>query len=349
MKKIIASLLALFLLLTIGACTASPVKSAPSASPSPASGDIYLFGEQHGIEIILNKELELWRDCYQNKNMRHLFIEHPYYTAEFLNLWMSSDSNDILNALYDDWADTFSHTPSVKAFYEKIKSDCPETIFHGTDIGHQYESTGARYLKYLEDNQQKDSPQYLAAQAVIEQGKHYIVNSDDVYRENTMTENFIREFDALNGEDVMGIYGAAHTDLNAMDFMTGTVPCMANQLKAYYGDIVHSEDFTSITDIITIGGKEYTASYLRTEDMSSWSKEFISRDFWRLENAYDDLKSYPKTGDWLPYDNYLQPVETGQVFVIDYTKTDGTVLRTYQRSDGAIVEDKPSTEEFKVN
>ena len=34
--------------------------------------------------------------------------------------------------------------------------------------------------------------------------------SDDIYRENKMTENFIRAFDALDGKKIMGIYGASH-------------------------------------------------------------------------------------------------------------------------------------------
>ena len=33
-----------------------------------------------------------------------------------------------------------------------------------------------------------------------------------------MVENFTREFDKLSGESIMGIYGAAHTGLEAMDY-----------------------------------------------------------------------------------------------------------------------------------
>ncbi|HHU53019.1 MAG TPA: hypothetical protein GXZ43_02920 [Clostridiaceae bacterium] len=55
-----------------------------------------------------------------------------------------------------------------------------------------------------------------------------------------MTENFIREFDSLDYEKIMSIYGASHTGLDKMDF-TGKVPCMANQLKEHYGEIIYSE------------------------------------------------------------------------------------------------------------
>jgi len=37
------------------------------------------------------------------------------------------------------------------------------------------------------------------AHEAVKQGKYYYENSDDVYRENKMVENFIREYDALNG------------------------------------------------------------------------------------------------------------------------------------------------------
>ena len=48
-------------------------------------GNIFLYGEQHANEAILKKEIEIWENYYQNDSMRHLFIEQPYYTAQFLN------------------------------------------------------------------------------------------------------------------------------------------------------------------------------------------------------------------------------------------------------------------------
>ena len=78
-------------------------QAAESGDVQPQAGQIYLYGEQHADEKILNREVEIWNDHYHNHNMRHLFVELPYYTAEYLNLWMKSDSDEILNALYDDW------------------------------------------------------------------------------------------------------------------------------------------------------------------------------------------------------------------------------------------------------
>lgn len=170
--------------------------------------------------------------------MRHLFVELPYFTAEFLNIWMQEDDNSILDDIYEDWAGTAGQVPALKEFYQKVKDTCPETVFHGTDVGHQYGSTGNRFLQYLEKHELGSSEYYSLAQEAIAQGTYFVENGDDIYRENKMTENFIREYDSLNNENVMGIYGAAHTDPDAMDF-TGAVPSMANQLQVHYGDIIH--------------------------------------------------------------------------------------------------------------
>lgn len=339
------------LLLGMAACSDTP---APKNTPSVSAGQIYLYGEQHGVDAILEKEFEIWHNHYHNDGMRHLFIEYPYYTAAFLNIWMKSDSDDVLNAIYDDLAGTAGQVPAAKDFYKQIKAECPETVFHGTDVGHQYDTTGKRFLEYLKQNGLEDTAQYALAQEGIAQGQYYYNHADDVYRENKMTENFIREFDLLDGENVMGIYGAAHTGLDAMDF-TGKIPCMAKQLKEHYGDIIHSEDLSWLraamepfrVDTIEVNGKLYEASYFGQQDLTGF-KDYVSREYWRLENAYDTFKDNPKTGDVLPYSNYPMAIETGQVFVIDYTKTDGSVTRTYYRSDGNEWEGQPTTENFTL-
>ena len=87
------------------------------AQSGQSIGNIYLFGEVHGVEAILNRELELWNDYYHNHNLRHLFIEYGYCNAEFLNLWMQSDSDDILDSLYRDWAGSSAHNPNIKNFF----------------------------------------------------------------------------------------------------------------------------------------------------------------------------------------------------------------------------------------
>ncbi len=323
----------------------------------PEYGQIYLYGETHAAEPILEKELELWHSYYHEENMRHLFVELPYYTAEYLNLWMQSDDNSILEELYRDWEGTAIQAESVLMFYQQIKADCPETIFHGTDVGHQYNTTGLRYLEYLETNNLADSPEYQLAKENRKQGETYYNNSDNKYRENTMTENFIRAFESLNGENAMGIYGSAHTGTEALDYYTNSIPCMANQLKKQYGANLHSEDLSLLannaealgTEILTIAGKEYEAVYYGTMDLSAILPDYQCREFWRLEHAYDDFKEYPVTGNILPYNNYPFTINTGQVFVIKYTKADGTIKMEYHRSDGNTWQGSLTTEEFRID
>jgi len=364
-KKYMALILFFIILTGMTACTGNspsnftsgPVSESESALPSQEEenviGQIYLYGERHAEDIILEKELELWYDYYHNDGMRHLFLELSYFTAEFLNIWMQSDDDEILDMVYYEWRGTLSYTPSVKEFYRQIKSNCPETIFHGTDVGHQYFSTGKSYLEYLAQNNLADSTFYVLAQEAIDQGRHYITQSDEIYRENKMAENFIREFDALAGESIMGIYGAGHTRLDTMD-STNSVPCMGNQLQEHYGNIIYSEDLSLIvplieptTDSITINDREYAALYYGTQDMS-WSEDYSFREFWYLENAYDDFKDMVKTVYVIPYDNYPMPVEAGQVFVIDDTKKDGSVIRMYYRSDGNEWDGLLITEGFTI-
>lgn len=345
----------LIMLVALVACSDSTTLVDTNTPSDQSKGQIYLYGEQHGVEKILEKELELWHKYYHKEDMRHLFVELSYYSAEFLNLWMQSDSDNILEELYRDWEGTASYNPYVKEFYKKIKIEYPETIFYGTDVGHQYHTTGQRFLKYLEENNLESTDKYLLAQEAIEQGKYYYKHSDHVYRENKMVENFIREFDKLKGENIMGIYGGAHTDFVAMNYMSNSVPCMANQLKERYGDAIYSEDLAWLAkeiepfrvDTITVNEKKYEASYFGKQDLTGF-KDYSYREFWRLENAYEYFKDNKKKGNVLPYDNYPMLIETGQVFVIDHTKTDDSVERGYYRSDGYIWDGMPSTEEFKM-
>lgn len=335
-------------MLLFGACSGGSIKKEVEITTTPSTGKIYLYGEFHDVEKILEKELELWQDYYNNQNMRHLFLELPYYTAEFLNIWMKSDSDEILNGINDDTVGTNMHGENFLNFYKTIKENCPETVFHGTDVGHQYSSTGKQYREYLEENGMEDSEEYKLTLKNIEQGKYFYKNNDDIYRENKMVENFIREFDTLENMDIMGIYGALHTGIDELDF-SGQIPCMANQLKKRYGENILSEDINNlIKEIININGKEYTATFCGNYDLTVF-KDYKSREFWRLEDAYEDCKDFPTNGNVLPYDNYPINIEVGQVFKVVYTKTDDSTEICYFRSDGNEFENHPTTEEFILN
>ena len=74
----------------------------------------------------------------------------------------------------------------------------------------------------------------------------------------------------------MGIYGGAHTDFDAMDYMTNSVPCMANQLKERYDDAIYSEDLAWLAKRLNRSEwiqsqstkKRFEASYFGKQDLS---------------------------------------------------------------------------------
>lgn len=325
-----------------------------SFAETPETAQIILYGERHGEQMILDKELALWQGYYDG-GLRDLFVEFPYYTAALLNQWMQAEDDAILEALYADWEGTAAHVPATLDFYQRLKAACPETVFHGVDVGHQHDTTGARYLAQLAGAGQADSEAYRLAQQAVDQGEYYYANEDHAYREITMAKNFMQAYDALGGGRVVGFFGRAHVGLEAMDYHTGTVYTMAGQLREHYGDIVYGEDLYWVTkdiapvrvDTIDVGGKAYEASYYGAQDLGGF-RGFASRAFWRLEGAYEDMKDLPKPGDVLPYDNYPMRIEVGEVYVIDYTKEDGEVMRMYYRADGALWQGQETTEQIAV-
>lgn len=210
---------------------------------------IYLYGETHGQEIILQKELELWETYYNQYGFRHLFVEIGYSTGQLLNLWMQADDDAYLDAVFANWEGTLSHTQANYDFYKSIKTNCPDTVFHGTDMEHQANSSGEMYLSYLKENGMADSLEYATAVDAAEQAVIYY-NKDEAldheaFRETCMVGNFIQAFDALPaGEKVMGIYGSAHTILGIKNWKTKAVDNMATQLNEYYKEKGELEIYT---------------------------------------------------------------------------------------------------------
>ena len=99
---------AVLALLLLAGCAGKPVQESPVATDEgiPA-GQITLYGEIHGIAAIKEYEAERWKECY-DRGMRHLFVESPYYTAQWLNLWMDAEGDGILEQLHRDWEGTYA-------------------------------------------------------------------------------------------------------------------------------------------------------------------------------------------------------------------------------------------------
>ena len=203
---------------------------------------IRLYGEAHGAKMYYDIEFDLWKGYYDD-GFRDLFVELPYYSAEFLNVWMKEDSDELIDLFFEEIQGTQSGNEYYNEFFHEIKDRCPETVFHGTDVGHQYDTTGARYLKYLEDHDLAGSEKYKKAEECIRQGKEY--RADDTShngisptREKYMISNFIDEYSSVGGK-IMGIYGGYHTQLNNPDLMAG-------RIREHFGDVISSVNLSSI-------------------------------------------------------------------------------------------------------
>lgn len=242
LKSIIVFGTIICLVIVIEILNAIDIRNSAEYDYTPKNGGkIHLYGEYHGEIDFYNKELEIWKIYYEKGN-RDLFVELPYYTAEFLNLWMKADDDEILNQIYNDICGTASYTEDYLRFFKIIKTDYPETVFHGTDVGHQYKTTGASYLDYLEEFGLEDSEKYELASICIEQGVHYDgMDATDPYREQMMTENFIAAYDGIGQKEIMGIYGSYHINPNNSELMAG-------QIKTKYGDVVEGIYISNMLD-----------------------------------------------------------------------------------------------------
>ena len=202
---------------------------------------IRLYGEAHGFESYYDVEFKLWKDYYE-QGYRNLFLEYSYYTTEYLNIWMKEDNDEILDQLFDDLQGTNAGNEYCYQFFKNIKTDCPETVFYGIDVGHQNETTGLRYITYLEENNLKDSPEYKKTiECIVEGVKFYTGEEFDIVspdRENYMTNSFIEAYDSAGGKAV-GIFGTYHTDPNNPNVMY-------NKLRDHYGDTVSSVNISTL-------------------------------------------------------------------------------------------------------
>lgn len=128
----------LLLSLCLTACVpANEAATASSQAEPEAAGTVYLYGEEHAKEELIQQELELWENLYA-AGARNLFLEDGYASAQLLNRWMQAEDDTLLNEHFKAVQGTLGGSEVYRTFYEQIKQNCPETVFHGTDIEHQY-------------------------------------------------------------------------------------------------------------------------------------------------------------------------------------------------------------------
>lgn len=310
---------------------------------------IFLYGEGHNEQDIQRKELKIWKRHYDS-GMRDLFLELSYFDAKMLNLWMKSDSDEMIDRLRQGWQGSSADSELYYQFLITIKETCPETVFHGTDVGHDYDTSGEWYLDYLEKSGQKGSEDYQRTQENMEQGKYFYDQDHDwAYRENKMVENFIKEYETVNGASVMGIYGATHTDMGGMSYMSDSVPSMAAQLKEEYGNLLYTEDLMiQREEQMKIGDKEYTAYYYGQIGSDYFGDRYQSVDYWQLQDAYDDFKNNELGDSVLDENDAPFTMAAKRVYVLDFVFPDGTKERKYYRTDEKSFEKLGVAKEFVV-
>ena len=344
-KKLIAAIIVLFITFAIGFA---------AYQSNSVQGNIYLYGESHAEPELVEREYDLWYKYYHEKGMRHLFTENSYYGAEFLNLWMQSDNDELLDQIRKECIGTFGASSTYNEFYKKIKRECPETIFHGTDVGHQYDTTGERYLDYLEEKGQADSEKYKRAQEVMKQGEVLYSNSEEegmVYREKKMAENFIWEYEKLKGENIMGIYGGAHVEMEQVDYGTGLMDNMVLRLQEKYQEKLVTEDLTDTpyeSDIqpkeaIEIKGKQYRASYVGYTRTMIKGKYYSTMSIYILKEGQEDFENMPMGEPISARDALKLDVNYGTVYAVEfigdgeYVGTRLFLTDTSAREDGSIM------------
>lgn len=367
MKKIVAFLFMFVVAILVAACGSNNGNYNGSYSDSytsneetelpPSTGRIFLYGEMHGVPAIMDRQLEIWGDFYHNYGMRHLFVELSYFTAQFLNIWMQDDDDEILYMLFNDWQGTSKHVAHTLVFYRTIKSDFPETVFHGTDVGHQSSTTGNRFLQYLTNNNLQDTEYYRLTRQNIAQFNRFNRAGSHAVRAYYKPRNFIREFDRLGDQDVMAIHGGAHISLGYFLGYTG-VQSLGTVLRERYGEAVQILDMSHYgsphrepyrVDTILVGNVYFEASYFGIDGhrfTAGDGREIVGREFWRLENAYEYFRDSQLTGDVLPFSNFPMFVEVGQVFIMDIHMADGMVNRMFFRASGHYWNNQRSTQEF---
>ena len=327
------------------------------AYTQPSTGRIFLFGELHGNQNTMLRQIEIWGEFYHNYGMRHLFIETGYATAQFLNMWMQADDDVILHQLFDNWRGTAKHTQYQLDFYRTIKLDFPETIFHGTDVEHTT-LIGNMFLQQLRGEGLEGTPSYQTTRLNMAQFNRFRNASCHSVRAYYKPQNFIRAFDELVGQDVMAIHGGPHVT-EGVDFLgLEGVASMATTLRERYGDRLQTFDMmfypqaqvimTNKTGVLEINGTAFYATYYGRSFFRFTTQlgDIVARDFWRVHDAYDYFADRPDEDDVFPHSNFIMGVNLGDVFVVDAHLANGDVQRLYFRDRGGYWDERRTTQAF---
>ena len=302
---------------------------------------IHLYGEVHGLDAHFIHHFYRWKYYYTYHGMRHLFIEMPFYHSFLLNLWMEEEDDKILQFLFDDIRGQYADTATRWDFYQRIKAELPNTIFHGVDMG----IPGGPLAKFMfHEHVLEDSDEFNIIQdnIMITQFFYDRFQQSLAFRSVVMSRNFATLFNRLNNESVMGIFGAAHVEFGEYYYFVGGGTTLASLLAEKFGyDNIHSTNLLylpGVPDVIEIAGIEHSAMFFGGLDLSYWRVDSpsIRFAFWRLDNP-QVFKGFTYTGGAWPTDRMPIRAEIGQVFAIEYTLRDGAANMVILRASGHYI------------
>ena len=102
------------------------------------------------------------------------------------------------------------------------------------------------------------------------------------------------------------------------------------------------------TQKITIGDKEYEAEYHGKQDLAALFDQYSYREFWKVKDAYNDFEKAETTGNVLPYDNYPFELEENQIYIVQYTNKDESVVKEVHKYPGIEWKGQQCTEEILI-
>lgn len=172
------------------------------------------------------------------------------------------------------------------------------------------------------------------------------------FRENEMANNLIRVIDQLK-RSVTGIFGTAHTEAGQTAWRADISNMITLVNWHYMSDI---QGINLVKDVnglnykegtVILAGKNYKTREYETVNFPDGSN-FKSQKFTLVEDAYDDFKSLPRTGDYLPVKQYPVLTQNGQVYIIETIKSDGSIVKMIHATDGGMLNNESVSYGFQI-
>ena len=351
-----------------GVFQASEETTLVSAPPvGTFNGTAHFYGELHGDPQLIAFQLARWGYYYENHGMRHLLMELPFFSAAFLNVWMQADDDSILDAWLADIRGTAMDVSYTRDFLVAIKANYPETVFHGTDVGHQ-QGQGVRFLAHLRSEGLEGTEIYEQTLLNMAQGRrHRAEEGTHISRVTDKFDNIVEVLNSLPNENIMGaFFGIAHMSLGYYDGLIAPGQLtVAQRLVDQFGDQIQIRDITPYrvrpaaimldevvgTPVrITVEGIVFDAKYYGTDGPLEFAIGRFHRLFFRLDDGYEHFSEHERNGDFLPHhENFLMPVGEDEVFLTLLRFMDGTELPLFYRTSQELFRGLPTTVGFAVD